>query len=469
MRAKDVEQASRPAIELVVLWRGDVLSVSHFSAPGSVVVGAGGDCDIALPAELLGAERRCVAVSSSGNVCAVLPRGVRGWLTLPGGSTRSIDERTSALGPSERLLPLPVDYRAHLCFAHLELQVATVCPGHPCPRTLGVDASVLVSFGLCTLTMASIMAVFSCLAPARGLNQDEREANAQLGLLRTYLTAAAERAPEPRTEGDRESLRAATAKSLAWRSASREATSEATDIETERVAVVGSTLGPDGDALLAPDPVGRRSQIRRARKYGMIGLLDWPELNDPKLKFGRHMSGEELALMDMLFKPEFTPLSEAAGGLTLSGIGIGGGGEANVIALNAVRTIDKGQGDGLDRLPGGRSLRNTHTSQAPSFEPRESIISDPLTAASIRSAVHAERAALRACYANGLGSGSRTATSTLVRFVVLGNGRIEQVRTLDAALPENVSRCIERVFLGLSVPNPVFRPVHVAYRVALDS
>jgi hypothetical protein len=39
----------------------------------------------------------------------------------------------------------------------------------------------------------------------------------------------------------------------------------------------------------------------------------------------------------------------------------------------------------------------------------------------------------------------------------------------DPSLPANVNRCIERVFLGLIVPNPVSRPVQVAYRVVLDS
>ena len=47
------------------------------------------------------------------------------------------------------------------------------------------------------------------------------------------------------------------------------------------------TLWLDGDALPAHDPVERRTQLREARKYGMIGLLDWPELKDPTLKYCR--------------------------------------------------------------------------------------------------------------------------------------------------------------------------------------
>jgi hypothetical protein len=91
VRSDEVEHAARLAIEVVVRWGGDVLCVSHFAAPAAVFVGSASGCDVALPSELLGAERRCLAVSSGGDVCAVLPGGVRGWLTLPWGSTSPFD------------------------------------------------------------------------------------------------------------------------------------------------------------------------------------------------------------------------------------------------------------------------------------------------------------------------------------------------------------------------------------------
>jgi hypothetical protein len=138
-----------------------------------------------------------------------------------------------------------------------------------------------------------------------------------------------------------------------------------------------------------------------------------------------------------------------------------------VIALGAVGTAAGGEGGGLDRFREATLEPEAHTSRAPPQQRRESIVSDPLAAASIRRAVHAERTALRGCYAHAQGSGA--AMGAMVRFVVLGNGQIEQVSATDPALSAQVSRCIERVFLGLSVPNPVSRPVHVAYRVALDS
>lgn len=463
VRSEEVEYTTRLAIEVVVLWGADALCASHFAVPSAVFVGGASDCDVALPAELLGTERRCVAVSSHGDVCAVLPGGVRGWLTLPDGSTRPFDEGTPVpFGEhSERLLPLALGYRAHLCFSSVEIQVATVRLGRPCRRALGLDASLLASLGMSALMVAGLMAVLSRLTPVLGLNHDEQAERARLLLVRTYLAAAAERAEESQSEGGREPSRAAATKRPPQSAVPREATSNEADIDAQPVE---SALGLQGTATPARDPIERRQQVEGARKFGIIGMLDWPELSDPRLRFERNLDGEELALMQQLFNPDGASVPEGPGGLSLSGVGIGGGGKADVIGLAAVRTAAEGQGRELDRFPGATSETGAHTPRAVALRQRESIVSDPLAAASIRRAVLAERTTLRKCH-----EGSGEAVGVMVRFVVLGNGQIDHVNATDPALPANVSRCIERVFLGLSVPNPVSRPVHVAYRVALDS
>lgn len=308
-------------------------------------------------------------------------------------------------------------------------------------------------------------------APTPGLNQDEQAESARVRLLHSYLTAAAERTPESRASLPPEFARAA-ASTPPRRSAAREPAAHDADTDNEPLAPVEPTLGLQSTALPARDPIERRTQVEQVRKFGIIALLDWPELKDPKRRYERHMTGEELTLMDRLFNPESAPVYEGPGGLALSGTGIGGGGKANVVLLGAVRTVAEGEGDGLERFPEARIDPAARTPRTPPLRQRESIVSDPLAAASIRRAVHAERTALRGCYADALGSGSAGAMGAMgamVRFVVQGNGQIEQVSATDPSLPATVSSCIERVFIGLSVPNPVSRPVHVAYRLALDS
>ncbi len=474
--AVEVEHAERLAIEVVVVWGADVLCVSHFAVPSAVFVGGAGSA-VALPAELLGAERRCVAVSSRSDVCAVLPAGVRGRLTLPDGSARPFEALSELHGEPpelmERLLPLALGHRAHLCFESLEVQVATVRLGRRCPRALDVDVSVLSSLGLTALTAASLMAVLSRLTPALGLNHDEQAETARVRLLHTYLDAATAREAQPRTDNRHGPSRAAGLKKPpARRSTPGEAAANDADIEPPPVTVAESLLGLEGNAMRTRDPIERRGQIEAARKFGVVGMLAWPELSDPKFRFERTMSGEELAMMQRLFNPDAPPVYQGPGGLALSSTGIGGGGKADVIELGAVRTAAEGQGEALARLPGLTRAAiepEAHTARSLPARERESITSDPLAAASIRRAVHAERAALRDCYRNALPGDSAVATSATVRFLVLGNGRIDRVSASHPTLPGNVSTCIERVFLGLSVPNPVSRPVHVAYRVALDS
>ncbi|HTV25856.1 MAG TPA: hypothetical protein VMG12_44470 [Polyangiaceae bacterium] len=475
VRSHEVEHAGRLAIEVLILWGGDVLCASHVAAPAAVFVGDASDCDIALPAELLGAERRCVAVGSRGDVCAVLPAGAEAWLMLPDGTMRPCVDPGAPLErersePIERLLPLPLGYRAQLCFAQLEIQVATVRLGRACRRRPRVDTSLSASLGLSALGVASVLAALSRLAPAPGLNHDERAETARLHVLRTYLAAATERAEPPRGDAHAEAARAAaaTAKAPALAAAAPEPAPSDAAIDADPIASVEPALELGAAPATERDPIERRAQLQEAREFGIVGMLDWPELNDPKYKFERHLDSEEVALMQRLFNPDQKPLDDGPGGLSLSTTGIGGGGKANVVALGAVRTTGEGEGRGLERHPEGRLDAQLHTARAPSSHQPESISSDPLAAASIRRAVHAERAALRGCYSDARGT-ALMAMGALVRFVVRGDGQLEQVRATEPALPESVSRCIEHVFLGLSVPNPVARPVHVSYRVALDS
>lgn len=471
----EVEHAARLAIEVRVSWDGDVLFVSHVAAPATVFVGDGSGCDVALPAELLGAERRCVAVSSRGDVCAVLAEDVRGWVTLPDGTTRPFDDPRAALAhgpaePAERLLPLPLGHRAHLCWASLEIQVASVPLGRRCPRSLDADVAPLAAFALCAVGIAGVLLLLSRLAPAPGLNHDERDQHRRVRLLRSYLGAAAQRAPdraELRTEAARTAILTRPRRPLR-EPAARDGASTGAELDTPPAPALDLGLALDAGTTPARVAIQRRAQIEEARRFGVIGMLDWPELNDPRLAYERQLDSGELALMQRLFNPDQKPIDDGPGGLNLSGTGIGGGGRANAIALGDVRTADEGQGGALDRFRGAALEPSRHVARPPAPEQPESVVSDPLAAASIRRAVRARRAALRGCYADAIGTPAGAA-GALVRFVVRGNGQVEQVRATEHSLPDTVTRCIERVFLGLSVPNPVERPVHVAYRVALDS
>ncbi|HKO91420.1 MAG TPA: hypothetical protein VJU61_09730, partial [Polyangiaceae bacterium] len=347
----EVEHRARLTIEVVLLWQGDVLGVSHLSPPGSFFVG-GSPADVALPPEWLGSERLCVAVGSRSEISAVVPAHARCWRTLPDGSTRlfqpgSDAAHTTARSPStERLLPLGLGHRAHLCLGELEIQVAAVPAGRAPARrgSIGFDTTTLAYFGLSSLSVAGAMAVLSLLAPPTGLTPDEQTVSERLYLLRSYLQASAER------EQDNGVARAETARAFA---AARPFSPPPQPEAPLSDAQAGEApLPPSDDSPSVPaDARERRAQIEEARSFGIIGLLSahLAALADPQLRFRREPSSEDLATMHQLFNPEPDPLSggDGPGGLALLGTGLGGGGRADIVPLNAVRTIGGGEGQGL--------------------------------------------------------------------------------------------------------------------------
>ncbi len=174
--ASEVEHSARLAIEVVILWQGDVLSVSHREPRGSVFLGGRSSCaDISLPDELLESESSCIALCTRGEVSAVLPANARGWRTLPDGQRCSLPsaEPSAATG---QLLPLPLGNRVHLSLGELELQVAAVPAGRSPARRLplGFEASTLLYFAISALLVVGTLGVLSRMAPPRGLTWTNR-------------------------------------------------------------------------------------------------------------------------------------------------------------------------------------------------------------------------------------------------------------------------------------------------------
>src|SRR6185295_16623344 len=100
--------------------------------PGNFFVEASSSsAEVSLPTEWLGSERLCVAVGSRSEISAVLPAHARCWCRLPDGTTLPLQAGSDPahttdhpLSTTERLLPLGLGYRAHLCLGEIEIQVA---------------------------------------------------------------------------------------------------------------------------------------------------------------------------------------------------------------------------------------------------------------------------------------------------------------------------------------------------------
>jgi len=482
--ADELEHRARLALEVIVLWRGDVLSVSHLSPPGAFFIGGSSSvCDVSLPVELLGARRVCIAVGSRSEVSAVLPPQARGWLALPDGSTRLVERSAAESEPPaslERLLPLGAGQRAHLCFEDFEIQIAPVAAGRAPARrrSLGFESSTLAYFGLSALSVAGVLAVLSLAVPPLGLNQDERAAADQVYILQSYLTASAERALKLEREASENAGQpAVAARTLLARPSPPTTRSPASPLDPE--AADAAQPSPDSvpmdesqvgiDAAATPrEPLERQREIEQAESFGMIGLLqaNFAALADPQLKYRREMTGEEHALLQQLFNPDSAGRYDSPGGLALSGTGIGGGGKADVVALGAVRTVAGGEGGGLERFPHLGSPTGSHRPRPPQLRHGNGMVANGLPAAALRRSIGAQFSRIRACYETTLADSPGLAGRAIVHFVVLPDGHVDSVSTQSADLPADLLSCIEGVFERLQLPS-MESPVNVAYPIEL--
>jgi hypothetical protein len=464
----ELEQRALQEVEVIVLWQGDVLAVSHLRPPGSFFIGGPGSaCDVALPADILGAERLCVAVGSRSEISALLPAQARVWLTLPDGSSRRVEQAAQPAAPGraplESVLPLGLGQRAHLRLGPIEVQVAAVAAGRPPARrrSLGLDATTLGYFGLSALSVAGLLALLSLTAPPLGLTQGERATLDQIYLLQSYLTASAERLERQRSETS-ERPRQSPASPPPLRRAPPASALAEPEPEPALPALPEAALADAGEPT-PRTPLARARELEAARSFGMISLLGshLAELDDPRLHFRRELSSAEVAQMDRMFNPE-PQWDEGPGGLSLSGTGLHAGGKADVIARGVVGTVSEGEGTLPPHFAHAARSMGSHRPAAPA--PVRGV-DEPLSPALVRRAVNARSSELRECDETGRLSNPALAGSATLSFVVEPDGHVERVDLLDSDLPPSVGACLQNVFRRLRFTPSGSGPLSVKYRV----
>jgi hypothetical protein len=216
-----------------------------------------------------------------------------------------------------------------------------------------------------------------------------------------------------------------------------------------------------------PSPeIARQAALAAAEKFGMIGILagfagdpnaatsPWGGLTtsgaDPRSALG-NMWAEDI--------------NEAAGanGLTLSGIGDGGGKSGVGVGMDRIGTIGDGLGDtgGIGR----RTLKaQDRAGTGPIMRPSPPAVDGRLAPDVIQRVVRQNFGRYRFCYQEGLRSNPALAGRVAVRFVIGRDGAVSMVANggSDLADPQVVS-CVVRAFYGLSFPQPEHGIVTVTY------
>lgn len=483
--AEEVESAHLDAVEVTVRWGSQILAVSHLDKGKSFWVGAG--AALALPEELLGAERAPIVFARGELVSVIVPRGARGSVARQSG-VESIGDLVARglLGTSSELegaheIPLGAGMTVHLELGSttdpITVEVVTVRAGKVLPvgflaaLATGATGFVALSF----LGHAAIVASLAMFMPKMGTDDAEGIDRDQLLMMQKLLTASAEREPEQtkETSGASEEPTGGGSTGQAHKGESGAAGT------TKPVTTNGHMgfKGKDNESV-----VSRREQLALAQEFGMAGLLAGAAVRDPNAPTSpwgqdQYKGSDEKSALGKMFG---TGIDDAMGmgGLGLTGTGEGGGGIGEGIGLERVGTVGGGGGgpgkwgigrgdkDGIGNGHGPGS--GGHVAKAPIMRNPTVSTNGRLPPEVIQRIVRQNFGRFRLCYETGLRQNPSLSGRVSTSFVIARDGSVSQSQDSGSDLPDQgVVSCIVRSFQNLSFPAPEGGIATVTYPIVL--
>jgi hypothetical protein len=471
-----LEDASLDAVEVKVIWGGDVVRVAHVTRENAFTLGDSG-CSFALPAETVGAPRLPLVRERSGRVWLTLPAGASGSLFSKGERARTVADlvATGEATPSREVpgaceIAFEAGSRARieLAAAHVAFELAYVRAGKRIPAALlgegGVQAQAYT--GMSALMHGALIASLAFFLPAMKGENGETVDRDEAAAMAPYLTAIAEREREPRDEPSEAH-------------ASKDESGGKGGAAEHESGALGSSVAPArSDARYAvkgsPDNVdphlARERALLEVETFGMIGVLQGSSENAPTTPWGeRDASGKDFksALGNMWG----TNLDDAlgTGGLGLGGPGVGGGGTCDgCIGLGRIGGLDHGLGDGPGGIGHGHGLLpSTYTPKGIRMRVGETVVGGgQIPAEIIQRIVRQNFGRFRMCYEDGLRTNPGIGGRVAVKFVIDRQGAVSLASDAGSDLPDQgVIGCVVRGFQNLSFPEPKGGMVKVTYPI----
>jgi hypothetical protein len=465
----DIDEPTTGAlsIELMILWGTSVVHIAHLAPPRSFYIGAD-DCDFALPEGAFGAARiPVILVDKLGAVRLVLPAGAEGTITALGSEIRVRDAIASgATTPSADLagaseIELTPGAKADIEIAGLTFRIELGRAAKAVAPRAPIDTQSLVFQGLSTLLHASLLAAAAIFVPPLGLADEGSISPEQRYMIQQALDSTAipetAKVDAPLTDAPRGGAPGASG---------HPSIGEAGKLGSLTSKSTSGRFGIAPSADSATPEIARAAAMADAGSFGMIGLLATMngDLNAPTAPWGGLASSGNDAMNanGNLWGPD---LGEAAGanGLTLSGIGEGGGKKGEGIGMDGVGTI----GDGLGN-PGGFGQRKLagqdRKGGAPIMRQGSPTVEGRIPPDVIQRTVRQNFGRFRFCYQDGLRNNPSLAGRVAVRFVIDRSGAVSTVANGGSDLPDTkVVSCVVRAFYGLSFPAPDNGIVMVTY------
>jgi hypothetical protein len=480
--ADEVEDATADAIEVKVLWGGDVVHVAHVSRGGAFTIGDSG-CDFALPAETVGAARLPLVSGRGGQLWVVLPNGATGSVRANGQPARTIDELIASgaavasrelAGAYEIALDDGSSAKLELAEAHLALELTHVRAGKRVPVGLlsGMGSDSHAYTGLSAFLHGALVLSLAFFLPAMKGTDGENIDRDQVDALKPYLASIAERERE-----EEEAPANVDAKADQGGGTGAAAKNESGTMGTDAAKPRTDARWANKGAADNTDPhLAREHAIQEAETFGLIPMLlgsehspiaAWarPDAsgNDPKSALG-NMWGSNI---DEAF---------GVGGLGLTGTGLGGGGDAEGIGLGDHGQLGHGLGDGtgpgIGNGPGG--IGRGHGVLPSTYVPKGIKMREGVTdvgggqipAEVIQRIVRQNFGRFRLCYEDGLRGNPGLSGRVAVKFVIDRQGAVAAASDGGSDLPDQKAiACIVRGFQNLAFPEPKGGMVKVTYPI----
>jgi hypothetical protein len=480
VNAAEVELPDVQAVEIMVLWGNNVLSVAHLTPPRSYYIGERDDekkaCDVLIPSEKLGTGRQPLILVEAGLVSLILAAEAKGFIELPGRPRLTVEEAVAGAAPSAELtgahrIPFPSGAKARIEQGDFVFQIAAVNAGKPVKHGIlaGFNSTALSYFGLSFFAHAGLVGSMALFVPPIGLTPDEDVDNDQRYLIQQYLVGAAERERQEREDPLVQDQATDDSEGGTGTQAKNESGSMGNPVskaQNQRYGIKGPKDNPDPH-------LSRLELLREAREFGMIGILFTGasvDPNAPRAPWGRATSlgTDDISAQGNMWGAS---IGEAfgAGGLGLTGIGEGAGGIGEGIGLGNIGGLGHGAGAGTEQGIGhdyGR-LGRGHRARAPRIRPEGvTTVSGRLPPEVIQRVVRQNYGRFRMCYERGLGANPNLEGRVAVRFVIGRDGAVSNVSNGGSDLPDpKVVGCVISAYYGLSFPEPDNGIVTVVYPI----
>lgn len=452
------------AVEVTVIWSGDVLAISQLTPPRAFAVGERHDVDFTIAAERLGAARREL-VTVRGGVPFALFVGEAPQVLERGAP---VDPRPalvdfSELGPGARGVALREGRVVLIEAGGLTFRIAGSEKPDRLPRAGlgGEQRSAFATMGTAALLQGVLVASLAYFTPSLAWGDDGELERDQLQLMQQYLHASAQREQEPPPQPAQPGGGEKGAPAERNRGPEGKAGSPSAR-QAGRMAIKGET---------SERTVSRAEMLKEATEFGTIGLLSALNASAaPSSPWGAELATgpDDVNAMGDLFSASIGE-GIGAGGLGLSGPGQGGGGKGIGVGLGQIGTCSgvTCNGSGQWGSSSGR-LGGSHATSAGRVRfARDVTVSGRLPPDVIQRTVRQNFGRFRACYEIGLRQNPNLEGRVVARFVIGRDGAVGNV-SAGGDLPDaQVRSCVASAFYGLSFPAPEGGIVTVSYPIVL--